>query len=95
MKKGLSLNNPQEGTTQIVNAERYIRQFERTAVLFPQHKECTEFANYVLDSKGKPQWETVLKSVQQTRFWLTEPPFRCQWNQVDVRWEWLRIIKGG
>lgn len=50
------------------NAERYIRQNERTAVLFPQHKECIEFANYLLDSKGKPQWETVLNQYNKPDF---------------------------
>lgn len=42
------------------NAERYLRSGERTAMLFPQYKDCIEFVNYVLDCKGKPQWETQL-----------------------------------
>ncbi len=50
------------------NAERYIRQSERTAVLFPQHKDCIEFANYLLDSKGKPQWETELNRYNKPDF---------------------------
>lgn len=50
------------------NADRYIRQYERTAVLFPQHKDCIEFANYVLDSKGKPQWEPQLNQYNKPDF---------------------------
>lgn len=38
------------------NAERYISQNERTAILFPQHNNCIEFVNYILKSKGQPEW---------------------------------------
>lgn len=41
------------------NAERYIAQSKRTAVLFSQYKDCIEFVNFVLKDKGRPQWEEV------------------------------------
>lgn len=41
------------------NAERYISQNERTAILFPQHDNCIDFVNYILKSKGKPEWNRV------------------------------------
>ena len=50
------------------NAEKYIRQYERTAILFPQHKDCIDFANYLLDSKGKPQWKTELNRYNKPDF---------------------------
>lgn len=53
-------NRREESQYTYDSALRYANQNERTAVLFPQHKDCIEFANYVLDSKGKPQWETQL-----------------------------------
>lgn len=40
--------------------ERQVRNNERTAVLFPNHKACIEFANFVLDINGKPQWNEVV-----------------------------------
>ena len=61
-------NRREESLYSYDNAERYIRQNERTAVLFPQHKECIEFANYILDSKGKPQWETRLNAYNNPDF---------------------------
>ena len=62
-------NNKREESRYVYdNAERYIRQYERTAVLFPQHKDCIEFANYILDCKGKPQWETQLNSFNKPDF---------------------------
>ena len=38
----------------------YLRQFERTAVLFSQYKECLEFVNFILSVNSKPAWEVVL-----------------------------------
>lgn len=58
----------EESTYVYDNAERYIRQYERTAILFPQHKDCIDFANYLLDSKGKPQWETELNRYNKPDF---------------------------
>lgn len=62
-------NNRREESTYVYNnAERYIRQYVRTAILFPQHKDCIDFANYLLDSKGKPQWETELNKYNKPDF---------------------------
>lgn len=62
-------NSKKEESTYVYeNAERYIRQNERTAILFPQHKDCIDFVNYLLDSKGKPQWETKLNRYNKPDF---------------------------
>lgn len=58
----------EESTFVYNNAERYIRQFERTAILFPQHKDCIDFANYILDSKEKSQWDTQLNRYNKPDF---------------------------
>ena len=50
------------------NAERYIRQNERTAVLFPKHQDCIEFSNYILGCKGKPQWIPELNRYSKPDF---------------------------
>ena len=51
------------------SAERFIhRQEERTAILFPMHKECVDFVNYVLTSKGKPTWDTTLNQYGKPNF---------------------------
>ena len=50
------------------SAYRFIRQNERTAILFPQYKDCIDFANYVLDNKGKSQWETELNRYSKPDF---------------------------
>ena len=52
------------------NAERYIRQNNRTAALFSRHNHCIEFANFVLKSKGKPQWNIALNQYGKPDFKL-------------------------
>ncbi|MBR3450809.1 MAG: hypothetical protein IKH24_08225 [Bacteroidales bacterium] len=56
------MNKREESSYVYNSAERYIKQRERTAILFPQHKDCIEFVNNVLDSKGKPQWVVTTNS---------------------------------
>ena len=46
----------------------YLRQFERTAVLFSQYKECLEFVNFILSVNSKPAWEVVLNGYGKPDF---------------------------
>lgn len=48
--------------------ERQVRNKERTAVLFPNHKACIEFANFVLDVNGKQQWNVVVNRYKKPDF---------------------------
>lgn len=51
------------------SAERFIhKQEERTAILFPMHKDCVDFVNYILTSKGKPAWNTTLNQYGKPNF---------------------------
>lgn len=62
-------NDKMEESTYVYdNAERYIRQNERTAILFPKHKDCIDFVNYLLDNKGKPQWKIELNRYNKPDF---------------------------
>lgn len=70
------------------NAERYIRQNERTAILFPQHKDCIDFVNYLLDSKGKTQWEIELNR-------YNKPNFRSLNNHLAVNGIKLMYVGNG
>lgn len=50
------------------DAERFLRNYERTAILFHRHTSCIDFANFILDSKGKPVWNTVLNKYNKPDF---------------------------
>lgn len=61
-------NKREESAYVYNNAGRYISQNERTAILFPKHQDCIEFSNYILDCKGKPQWEPELNRYNKPDF---------------------------